>query len=135
VLDAHAVLAFLEAEEGGELVKSLLSDPGICFYLSVVNLGEIYYIILRERGKEAAEKVEAELNLLKNIRVVDATRKRAKTAGEFKARGGVSYADCFAAALALEKKIPLLTGDREFERVADAVQIIWLKGEYLQPNP
>ncbi|MCL6449051.1 MAG: type II toxin-antitoxin system VapC family toxin [Armatimonadetes bacterium] len=134
ILDAHAVLAFLEAEEGGELIKSLLSDHGTRFYLSVVNLGEIYYIILRERGRDAAEKVEAELNLLKNIRVVDVTWKRAKTAGEFKARGGISYADCFAAALALEKKAPLLTGDREFERVSDTIQIVWLKGESLPPN-
>jgi predicted nucleic acid-binding protein len=48
-------------------------------------------------------------------------------AGELKARGGISYADCFAAALAIEKNAPLLTGDREFEQVADKVRIVWLK--------
>jgi predicted nucleic acid-binding protein len=127
VLDAYALLAFLEAEEGGELVKTLFSTPGVRFYISVVNLGEMYYIILREHGKEVADNVEAELNLTSNILVIDATWERAKMAGELKARGGISYADCFAAALAIEKNAPLLTGDREFEQVADKVRIVWLK--------
>lgn len=127
VLDAYALLAFLEAEEGGEIVKEFLQSPGSQFFISAVNLGEVYYIVLRERGKEVAELVESELKQAKNIRVVDATWERAKMAGEFKSKGGISYADCFAAALAVEKDAPLLTGDKEFERVTDRVQIIWLK--------
>ena len=127
MLDAYALMAFLEAEEGGERVKELLESPGTLFYINAVNLGETYYIILRERGEEAAKMVETELSLANNIRVVDATWERAKMAGEFKARGGISYADCFAAALAVEKDAPLITGDGEFERVADRVRIIWLK--------
>ena len=127
VLDAFALLAFLEAEEGGEIVKDFLQRPGAQFFISAVNLGEVYYIVLRERGKEIAELVESELRQAQNIRVVDATWERAKMAGEFKARGGISYADCFSAALALEKEAPLLTGDKEFDKVADKVQIIWLR--------
>lgn len=126
VLDAYALLAFLEAEEGGELVKKLLSGSKARFFISVINLGEVYYTILRERGREAAESFEYELVQDRNIRVVDATWERAKSAGELKARGRISYADCFAAALALEKNAPLLTGDREFERVADRIKIVWL---------
>lgn len=127
ILDAYALLAFLEAEDGGEMVRDLLAAPGNRFYISAVNLGEAYYIILRERGSEAATRVEGELNLSPNIRVVAATWERAKAAAQLKARGGISYADCFAAALAMEKDAPLLTGDPEFERVADKIQIIWLK--------
>lgn len=127
VLDAFALLAFLEAEEGGEIVKDFLQGPGAQFFISAVNLGEVYYIVFRERGKEIAELVESELRQAQNIRVVDVTWERAKMAGEFKARGGISYADCFSAALALEKDAPLLTGDKEFEKVTDKVQIIWLR--------
>ncbi|MGI6286555.1 type II toxin-antitoxin system VapC family toxin [Neomoorella humiferrea] len=126
VLDAYALLAFLEAEAGGKRVRDLLEDEKNCFYISAVNLGEVYYTILRERGKEAAEKVEAEMNQAGNIHVVDATWEMAKAAGEFKARGGISYADCFAAALAMEKNALLVTGDREFERVADKIRIFWI---------
>ena len=127
ILDAYALLAFLEGEEGGETVRALLESPGISLYISVINLGEVYYTVLRERGKNAANIVESEVRRAENIRVVDASWERAKIAGEFKTRGKISYADCFAAALAVERNAPLLTGDDEFERVADSVEIIWLK--------
>lgn len=127
-LDAYALLAFLEAEKGGELVRNLLQNPGARFYISAVNLGELYYILLRERGTDAAETVLNELSQAGNIRVAAATWQRAKTAGELKARGGISYADCFAAALAAEKNAWLVTGDPEFRRVADRVKIFWLDG-------
>lgn len=125
-MDAFAILAFLEGEESGKIVKSLLETPGVRFYISAVNLGEVYYTILRERDKETAKMVEEDISLNNNIYIIDATWERAKAAGEFKARGGISYADCFAAALAAEKELPLLTGDREFERVADSVNIRWM---------
>lgn len=126
VLDAYALLAFLEAEEGGETVKTLLLDPRNHFYISVINLGEVYYTLLRERNEETAKSVISEVNLASNIRVVNVTWERARMASEFKARGGISYADCFAAALAAEKDALLLTGDSEFERLTDKIKIIWL---------
>ncbi|TEB07687.1 tRNA(fMet)-specific endonuclease VapC [Pelotomaculum schinkii] len=126
VFDAYALLAFLEAEEGGVAVKDLLEAPGNRFFISAVNLGEVYYTVLRERGMEVARLVESELSMAQNIRVVEATWERAKAAGQLKARGGISYADCFAAALSIEKDAPLLTGDAEFERVSDKVNIHWL---------
>jgi predicted nucleic acid-binding protein len=39
----------------------------------------------------------------------------------------MSYADCFAAALAKHKKAHLVTGDTEFKQVESEIQIIWLK--------
>jgi len=71
--------------------------------------------------------VERDLRLSQHIHLVDAPWERAKMAGEFKARGGISYADCFAAALAAEKDIPLLTGDKEFEKVSDKIVINWIE--------
>jgi predicted nucleic acid-binding protein len=38
----------------------------------------------------------------------------------------MSYADCFAAALAKEKKTDLLTGDKEFKQVESEIGIRWL---------
>lgn len=126
VLDAHSLLAFLEAEKGGEKVKSLLESPGNRFYISAVNLGEAYYILLRERGKDAADLMLSEFRQAAGVVVADATWERARAAGELKARGGISYADCFAAALAAEKDACLVTGDPEFKRVADRVRILWI---------
>ena len=38
----------------------------------------------------------------------------------------MSYADCFAAALAKEKKTELLTGDKEFKQAEGEIKIHWL---------
>ncbi|MGB9885710.1 MAG: type II toxin-antitoxin system VapC family toxin [Moorellales bacterium] len=133
VLDAYSLLAFLEAEPGGEKVRDLLDRPGNRFYISAVNLGEAYYILWRERGKESADLVLTEFRQAAQLTVAEATWERAKSAAEFKARGGISYAECFAAALAVEKGAPLVTGDREFRRVADRVQILWISGSPVPP--
>jgi hypothetical protein len=48
ILDSYALLAFLQGEAGGGLVcdilKKALNDQA-AVYLSVINLGEIYYIV------------------------------------------------------------------------------------------
>lgn len=38
----------------------------------------------------------------------------------------MSYADCFAAALAKHEKAELITGDNEFKQVENEMKIIWL---------
>jgi predicted nucleic acid-binding protein len=38
----------------------------------------------------------------------------------------MSYADCFAAALAKLKKAELVTGDKEFRQVEGELKILWL---------
>jgi ribonuclease VapC len=39
----------------------------------------------------------------------------------------MSYADCFAAALAIKKKCELITGDKEFKQVEKEIKIRWIK--------
>jgi predicted nucleic acid-binding protein len=50
----------------------------------------------------------------------------ARQAAIFKARGKISFADCFAAALAKLENAELVTGDREFRQVEKEVKIHWL---------
>jgi predicted nucleic acid-binding protein len=38
----------------------------------------------------------------------------------------MSYADCFAAALAKDRKSDLVTGDMEFKQVEEEISIRWL---------
>jgi predicted nucleic acid-binding protein len=47
-------------------------------------------------------------------------------AGAFKAKHRMSYADCFAAALAKSRKAELVTGDREFRQVESDIRVKWL---------
>ncbi|MBP9665121.1 MAG: PIN domain-containing protein [Pyrinomonadaceae bacterium] len=47
-------------------------------------------------------------------------------AAGYKAGGGISYADCFAAALAKQTNATLITGDREFKKLESEITIEWL---------
>jgi len=38
----------------------------------------------------------------------------------------MSYADCFAAALAKDRKAHVVTGDPEFKQVEQEVQVLWV---------
>ena len=128
VLDSYAVLAYFEKQPGWEEVAGLLAeaigeDVRLC--LSVVNWGEVVYITQRVYGDEKASEVVQAIDEL-SIEVVEATRAVTAQAARLKARGGLAYADCFAAGLAVLWQGEVLTGDPEFEQVAADVPIRWL---------
>ncbi len=50
----------------------------------------------------------------------------AREAARFKAAHKISYADCFAAALAKLHKGEVITGDKEFKTVEGEIKIAWL---------
>ena len=50
-----------------------------------------------------------------------------RQAALFKAAKKMSYADCFAAALAKTRNAELVTGDPEFKAVEGEIKIGWLK--------
>ena len=128
VLDAHAVFVYLEKEAAYEKVRDVLSraaETGKNLFMSSVNWGEIYYITKREKGEATAEEVMKVLDSFP-IEVVDVDKTLAKQAGAYKAEKKMSYADCFAAALAKTKKAELITGDKEFKEVEGDIKILWL---------
>lgn len=128
VLDSYSLLAYAEQEKGadevGNILKKALEDKAELF-LCVINWGEMYYIALREGGKERAE-------LYKNtfarypITIVEANKETTLQAAEYKAFYRISYADAFAAALAKTKKAILVTGDKEFKVLDGEIKILWL---------
>jgi predicted nucleic acid-binding protein len=100
-------------------------DSGPLLLLSVVNWGEVFCITLREAGRERADHVAHLISTLP-IQVISADLDLTKQAAEFKATRKMSYADCFAAALAKLRKAELVTGDKEFRQVEKDVRISWL---------
>lgn len=130
VLDAHAVLAFLSDEPGGADVEEILriGEP----WMTLVNLGEVAYIVERASGAGAADEVWANLRAQRRpggapVRWIDIDDTLVRRAAAIKARGGLSYADAFAAGAASILDCPVLTGDPEF-RVAEelGVTVRWL---------
>jgi predicted nucleic acid-binding protein len=49
------------------------------------------------------------------------------SAADVRVRYKLYYADSFAAALAIEKKATLVTGDSDFRRLGHGFPILWLK--------
>lgn len=91
----------------------------------MINVGEIYYILHRERGADQAEAALSDLRALP-ITLYAATDERIVAAARLKAQHPISYADAFAATLAQELKALLATGDPEFKAVEPQVGVMWL---------
>ena len=128
ILDSYALLAYFNSEAGGEEVKQLLDtalDGDFTLYLSLINLGEIYYLIRRRRGKEKAQETLETLHSLP-VTLCETSEARILAAAELKAEYPISYADGFAAALAQELGATLITGDPEFKRLEPVITISWL---------
>lgn len=128
VLDSYSLIAYLEKEDGADRMIELFRvarDSGKALLLSVVNWGEVYYITLREAGRERADAVTQLISTLP-IEIILADLELTKQAAEFKAIKKMSYGDCFAAALAKLRKAELVTGDGEFKQVEGEVKIHWI---------
>jgi predicted nucleic acid-binding protein len=128
VLDSWATIAYLEDEASAERVADIIADAHeeeIPLLMSVVNAGEVWYIIARESSVADAD---ASINQLRDLGIefVDADWNLAKDAGYFKSKNKMSFANCFAAALARQRKAHLATGDPEFKQVESEIAINWL---------
>jgi predicted nucleic acid-binding protein len=127
VLDASAVMTFFEDRPGAVKVEDLLARAadGKCeLLMSVVNWGEVYYSVWRAKGPGLAHKVVAEIAQLP-IDLIDVGYDLTKKAAEMHADHKLPYADCFAAALAADRKAFLATSDKDFVKVESQVRILW----------
>jgi ribonuclease VapC len=128
VLDSCAVIHYLEQEPGCEAVVDILAAASAQekpLLMCAVNWGEVYYTSLERYGEERAAEVERVIKTFP-IQVVDVDTDIAREAARFKAGHKLSYADCFAAALAKLRKAELVTGDPEFRQVEGEIKIRWL---------
>jgi predicted nucleic acid-binding protein len=128
VLDSWSVIAYFEDEPAGQQVADLIANSEeneTSLLMSVVNAGEVWYILAREVSEQEANQSIAELKHL-GIELVDADWKLTESAARLKSKYKMSYADCFTAALAIENKASLATGDHEFKQVEGEVRIHWL---------
>lgn len=126
VLDSFALIAFFEGEAGADLVQNVLEigEASALVYMSVVNLGEVYYSMYRAKGPAKADEILDIIDQLP-VTIVPADRAATLAAAKIKAVNPIAYGDCFAAALAIKNKCPVVTGDKEFELIKD-ISIHWI---------
>ncbi|MFO7859990.1 MAG: type II toxin-antitoxin system VapC family toxin [Desulfosalsimonas sp.] len=128
ILDSYALLAFFQAEQGGEVVRDIFkkAQAGEAVpLLSVINLGEIYYIVSRKLGMETGQAVLEDISKLP-VDLIEAGTARVLAAAEIKAQHPLSYADAFAVAAAMEFSATIVTGDPEFKAVESYSSVLWL---------
>ncbi len=126
VLDAYALLAYLENESGHQKVRSLLDSGAHDLFMNAINIGESFYIIARTRGLKQAEYFLSVILPSLPITVLENGFDDVIEAARLKAGRAVAFADCFAAATALREGAALVTGDPEFAKFGGTLQIDWL---------
>jgi predicted nucleic acid-binding protein len=128
VLDANALLNLFLLTPGAGTVDRLLREAlreSARLMISVVNLGEVFYLVWAGRGETKARSMLADLQRLP-IQLVPVDLSQTLQASELKVRRKLPYADSFAAALALTQNATLVTSDRDFEKLGRLVSVLWL---------
>lgn len=123
VMDSFAMIAFFEDEPGADMVAEILGvliNQKAKGFMSVINWGEIYYCTMRVKGVEGAESVLTQFNKYP-IKLIEADQGLTYEAAKLKAQYKIAYADCFAAALSLRLKAPVVTGDPEFNECSNII--------------
>ena len=133
ILDACALLAFLNDEEGGDKIEDLLNqsfDGSISVSMSIINLLEVYYNELRDKGADIAQTVielvqNYSLNIIKTI-----SDKTFHEASRLKTTYKIALGDCIGLATAIELSGKFVTSDHnELEAVAmsEPDYILWFR--------
>lgn len=130
VFDTWALVALLEQEEpAASRVRAYLEQAAegeVECYLSLINLGEIYYITGRKHGKPAAAETLAALHETPVV-LLPITEDEVVEAAAFKMTHPISYADAFALSASSKLQATLVTGEPELGRLNHLVDIAFLQ--------
>jgi predicted nucleic acid-binding protein len=132
VLDSFAVIAFLRDEEGADKIEGILKEAERGknkLYMHVINLGEVYYNVLKEEGENLANSVWAKVKNYPVEFIDDLTDGFMLSAARIKGKYPLSYADAFAAAVSIEKGALLITGDPDFKLLEGdgRIKALWIR--------
>jgi predicted nucleic acid-binding protein len=128
VLDSWAILEWMSGRQPACcLVAKLLAEAEegqTRVLMSAINAGEVYYFLRKHHSDELAESWHESSRTLP-VTIEVPTADDIWHAASLKGRFPISYADGFAAALALKHNCPLVTGDVEF-RCVDGLGLDWI---------
>jgi uncharacterized protein len=130
VFDSWALMAFLEDEPSAGQVQELIAEAQNLengLLVTAINLGEVWYSLARVRTEGDADHAIKEILGL-GFTVIEIDWGLAYAAAKLKAAHKLAYADCFAAALAQQRKLEVVTGNPEFKQLQHQVKIHWLPG-------
>jgi predicted nucleic acid-binding protein len=129
VLDSWPVLEWIVRKSAaGARFEQLLEQAevgDVILLMSAINVGEVYYFLRKQHDAGLANHWREASRALP-IRVVVPAERDIWAAAELKGACPISYADAFAAELALRHHCALVTGDAEFRSVP-SLKLEWLE--------
>ena len=128
MLDSTAFLTMFEDEAGSDTVQDLLEQANtseILVFVSFVTFTEIFYITLREKGEEEAQKRIKLMDALATTRI-ESSKELSLIAGRLKAAYRLSFADAWIAATAMFYDAILVHKDPDFEQLEDKLKALKL---------
>jgi len=123
------MLAYLQKEDDYQKVVELMSSnskDGLLI-MNEINVGEAYYIIARERGTGPADYFLETILPSLPVKLIPNSLENVIEAARIKSRYPISYADSFVVATAVREKAVIVTGDPDFKKVKDLVEVDWLR--------
>lgn len=121
VLDACAMIAYLNGEAGAEVVDQLIGDPRHDCHAHAINLCEVYYDFIRRADETTAEQAIDDLTAAGVNDRDDFDAPFWREAGKLKAGRRLSLADALAVSLAKRLGAELVTSDHhEFDALVAA---------------
>ena len=131
VLDSWALLGWLQGEEPARVkVRDILESAArgeTAASMSMINVGEVFYLVAKRRGAALAERFLAEIPMMP-LHTLLPDRKLILSAARLKSRYPISYADAFAVETARQQKAALVTGDPELFALAqrEPIELVWV---------
>lgn len=127
VLDANAIITFLEDRPGADKIDRLInlaSQRGARLSISVINRGEAIYSLARSRGFEQALKDVEKLGRI--LQSISAGIEQSNEAARLHLLYKLGLGDCYAASLAMQMNATLVTADPEFARLGKKLKLMAL---------
>ncbi len=127
-LDSWSVLAYLGGDDAGQSIADLLVESqqsGREVLIASTSMGEIWGVLARQVSETDADRAIRELGQL-GIEIIDVTFAMARSAAQMQLTSRLSYTSCLDAALAKERKVELVTGDKHFGSLQNEIRIRWI---------
>ncbi len=123
VLDTSAILAYIEDEDGADIIEDLLikaEQNDATIFVAFVSLTEVMYITLQEKDEATAQ---ARVDLIKSLSltVEESSEPLNYRAARLKAKNRISLADAYIAALCQEQDGLLVRKDPEFDNLSSTI--------------
>ena len=133
ILDACALIAYLNDEIGAEVVEHLFDEAELgtaTISMGKINLLEVYYGILRELGQRSADEVLDEIKSLPIQFVSEIEDNLFFEAARIKATYKLSLADALALGLAISAQGRMVTSDHhelDIVEKTEGIGFLWIR--------